>query len=69
VLAVVEDTQLPVTGNVNCLQPQSAVQPLPFGFIRHAESPGPVFPGVEMVAPGDTPVSGGTRDQEFTRLG
>jgi hypothetical protein len=28
VLAVAEDTQLPVTGNVNFLQAESAVQPM-----------------------------------------
>jgi hypothetical protein len=37
-----------------------------FGLTRRVESPGLVLPGVEMVSPGDAPVSGGTRDQEFT---
>jgi len=49
---VVEDTQLPVTGNVNCLPAESAVQPLLFGLIGRAESPTPVLLGVEMVPPG-----------------
>jgi hypothetical protein len=66
VLAVVEDTQLPVTGNVNCLQTQSVGQAMLFGLTRRVESPGLVLLGVEMVSLGDTPVSGGTRDQEFT---
>lgn len=59
-------TQLPVTGNVNFLPTESAVQPLLSGFIRRAESPGLVLPRVEMVPPGDTRVSGGTGDREFT---
>ena len=46
------ETQLLVTGNVKCLQTQSAVQAMLSGLIRRVESPGLVLPGVEMVPPG-----------------
>jgi hypothetical protein len=45
VLAVVEDTHLPFTSNVNCLPTESAGQPLLSGLTGRAESPGPVLPG------------------------
>jgi hypothetical protein len=64
VRAVVEERQLPVAGNANCLSAGSAGQPSLSGLTRRAESHGPAR--VEMVLPGDTPVPGGTRDQEFT---
>jgi len=68
VLAAAEDMQLPVTGNVNCLQTESAVQPFLFGLIGRAESPGLVLLEAEMVPSGDTPVPGGIRHHEFTPL-
>jgi hypothetical protein len=64
VLAVVEATQLPVTGNANCLQTESAGQPLLLGLTGRAESPGPVPLWVEMVPPGGYTGLCGTRDQE-----
>ena len=68
VLAEVEDTQLPVTGNVNFLPTESAGQLLLFGLTGCAESPSLILPGIEMSPPGDTPISGGTRDHEFTSV-
>jgi hypothetical protein len=71
VLAVVEATQLPVTGNANCLQTESAGQPLLLALTGRAESPGPVPLWVEMVPPGDTPVSAGpgTKKETQNRFG
>jgi hypothetical protein len=39
------ERQLLVTGNVKCLQTQSAGQAMLFGLIRCVESPGLVLPG------------------------
>jgi hypothetical protein len=63
---VAEETQVPVNGNVNFLPSESAGQPLLFGLTGRAESTGLVLLGVEMSPPGDTPLSVGTPDHEFT---
>jgi hypothetical protein len=51
---VVEETQLLVTGNVKCLQTQSAGQAMLFGLIRRVEPPGLVLPGSRWFRQGYT---------------